>query len=504
MKGLFYIIIGCFFCCSITTMNAQNVSSVSKAYPALWSKYKAYLQKGEEVLMVKFEYKKTVFQKVNITNLELGEATYSKSYPKLTPNKVMEWGGKYYVFYTSLDKKAGSENISCIEIDFDKGAFIGELKTIVTSGGLVHLTPNCSENSCAMQSTIPIAKFDFITSFDKSKLLIGYQLAQSSIVGVHVFDQKMNVLSALKVKFPYGEEKVLPLDYRVGSEGNTYVVAKIHNKTWAGQNVKSGKIRYDLELFKVGKDGTATGTKIKLDGKGICHAWLAETADHTMKCVGTYNLEDNQSLSGGVFIGAVDKAGKVINIVTKQLPTSKKEHDSDLLFDKLISNKDGSNILIFGREGLGIFSYFGEPTSYYYDDFILKENADGTIPWIYKLPKKQYNGEGYIGQLSCKYARSKDYHYVFFMDHPNNSEAYDLEAKVHFFNDPGHGYLVAYKVADETGQISKHRVLDIDSVHGHKVGHLSMNKLHQVSGNELIMEVYKKKKEDVILKIKLE
>jgi len=503
MKVQLYIIISILFFCH-TIANTQNVSSVSKAYPALWSKYKAYVQRGEEVLMVKFEHKQTVFQKVNSTSLKIKEPTYSQSYPKLTPDKVMEWGGKYYVFYTSLDKKASSENISCIEIDFDKGAFVGELKTIVTTGGLLHVTPNCSENPCAMHTTIPVAKFDFISSFDKSKLFIGYQLAQSSGIGIHVFDQNMDVLSDLKVKFPYPKEKVLPLDYRVDSEGNAYVVAKIHNKKWGGHNVKSGKIHYHLELFSVGKDGTATGTKIELDGKGISHAWLAETTGNTIKCIGTYNLENSQSLSEGVFIGAVDKTGNVVDIVTKHLPISENEHDYDLSFDKLVSQADGSNIIIFERKGLGIFSYFDEPTSYYYDDFILKENADGTIPWIHKLPKKQYNGEGYIGQLSCKYASSGDYHYVFFMDHPRNSETYDLEAKVHFFNDPGHGYLVAYRVADKTGEVTKHRILDMKSVNGHKVDHLSMNRLFQVSEKELIMEVYKKNKEDVILKIELE
>ena len=66
------------------------------------------------------------------------------------------------------------------------------------------------------------------------------------------------------------------------------------------------------------------------------------------------------------------------------------------------------------------------------------------------------------------------------------------------------GIFTTYKIDHNTGRFDKISLFDTKDVKGMKVNKFSMNRIVQISPTEVVVEVSKKKKEDILIKVSLQ
>ena len=108
-------------------------------------------------------------------------------------------------------------------------------------------------------------------------------------------------------------------------------------------------------------------------------------------------------------------------------------------------------------------------------------------------------------ELSYKYIYGENAHYYLFLDNVDNI---DLEInkfpKAHRAG--AGGFLTAFKIDDNTGEVTKHSLMDtrdVKGLKGKKVFQFTPERIQKTTDNEFVLEVYKKKKEDVLIKFTL-
>lgn len=246
-----------------------------------------------------------------------------------------------------------------------------------------------------------------------------------------------------------------------------------------------------------------------------------------MICAGLYkSLKSNSFSAGadGLFIFDITTSLKInhknfydipleiINQYTKervQNRNAKKEEKGGAQFKNLIVKElaiqdDNSLILIGEAYYKKHYENDGNPyTAYHNDDMLITKIApDGQLSWMKKIPKRQYS---VTSHSSCgfQYIELKNKHYIVLVDNPKNMTL-ELDKRPAVYIDGKPGVLIAYGIDDATGEVSKTSILDFKDVKGIKIRRFFINGLAQSSPNELIFETYKGKKEDVMIKIKVE
>ena len=104
-------------------------------------------------------------------------------------------------------------------------------------------------------------KFDFITSYDESKLMVQYRKKPEvkrdtksyDIIGVNVYDFTLNPVWSNEYKMPYTERRMNLLDFAVDSEGHGYMLSKVfHDDSNKDKKKKKDKdANYHMELFRL-------------------------------------------------------------------------------------------------------------------------------------------------------------------------------------------------------------------------------------------------------------
>ncbi len=130
------------------------------------------------------------------------------------------------------------------------------------------------------------------------------------------------------------------------------------------------------------------------------------------------------------------------------------------------------------------------------------------------LPKKQHRvfnkmgpapvfARDFIGGISYKYFHIDDRSYFVFMDHVDNiSLSLNEIPKLH--KDGAGGFLTAFVVTD-AGEISKYSIVDTRECKGDiKLSQFNTDRMTPINENQFIIEFYKKKKEDVMIKVTLD
>jgi len=65
------------------------------------------------------------------------------------------------------------------------------------------------------------------------------------------------------------------------------------------------------------------------------------------------------------------------------------------------------------------------------------------------------------------------------------------------------GFLTTYKVNFNSGDVKKISILDSRNVKGTKIYQFSVSRIFSSANDEFTFEVYKKKKEDILIRVKL-
>lgn len=502
------------------------------------SKY--YFSKGDEIMTVKIDGKEIIIQKLSAKTLSFIKLQAYESMPKGSViESINEFAGRYYIFYSLWEKPF--EQLYAREIDFASGQFVGKdlllIKTDVKIAG--------SGTGWGMWG-IPTGfadKFSFQYSFDRTKLLIQYRLkpevkdddVSHDIIGMNVFDKNLAALWRKEVTMPYTEKKMNNIDYSLDSEGNAFLLSTVYNDNTT--KLKKGeKPNYHIELIRIkAVTGELRATTIGLGDKFINKIWMYENGNKDMLCAGYYTKTQDTDNADGVFMFKIDKEGKAYDLVSHEIPVKvlnqylsareqkknekKDEEDraefTDLELRDVIVQNDGSVILI-GEQYYTVTRTYTTTTStggmttrsvtyYYYNDMLItKLDPKGNLAWMQKLAKRQARTGGYgKGGMSYQYMSKEGSHYLLFLDNKKNMDL-PLNEIPAMHSDGQGGFLTAYKVDDANGNVSKLSLFDTRDVQGTEVYQFMTDRIVPLSNNEFVIEVYKKKKEDVLIKVTLD
>jgi hypothetical protein len=180
---------------------------------------------------------------------------------------------------------------------------------------------------------------------------------------------------------------------------------------------------------------------------------------------------------------------------------------SNLVLEHVVVQPDASIVLVGERLYSKTHTSYANGrsttyTTYHAEDILVtKVDASGKLAWMKKIPKRQQSGAGYNG-ISYKYFLSGSAHLFLFLDNEKNKTLGKDKALAPALHQDGQGgFLTAYGIDDKTGGLVQETILDTRDVNGMEVYQFSPTRLVSPLPNTLVFEAYKKKKEDVLVKI---
>jgi len=524
--------------------------TTSNPYKVIDSQTKIYLSYKSDIYMIKKVKKIIIIQKFNSETLE---EIYRKEAVGLPENFTFEnvaiINNKLYFFYSLWDKENQLEQLFSREIDFEIGDFVGEAKFLFKVNGKV----TDAIPSSGVNFTYTYDKFNFNFSYDSTKIMVQYRKKPEikkdalnyDVIGFYVFDNNLEQLWNKEVKMPYTEKKMDNIDYAIDAEGNPYILSIVYddNSSKMKKN-KEGEANYHVELLRVNSTSDDIDkASVDVGNNFINKIYLYESPKNYMVCAGLYNngsakigffnsYVDNDANTDGIFIFKARKEGEIFDLAFYEIPvevlnqyeklsTQKKNDKKDkkgkadfanLELHNMIIGADGSIVLVGEQlysvttttvtsSPQGGTSTHSKTTYYANDMLVTKIDSSGKMAWMRKLPKKQLSAKGF-NSISFKYINANDAHYVVFLDNLKNMNL-SLNKRPAQHVDGKGGFLTAYKVDDTNGEVAKLSLFDIKNVNGTEVYQFSPHRIFSISPTEFAVEVYKKKKEDVLIKITL-
>ncbi|MBL4593318.1 MAG: hypothetical protein JKX68_05810 [Flavobacteriales bacterium] len=507
-------------------------------YPVVDASSKQYFRYKDLILGVKVRDRRGgvtyTLQTYSSNKLTLEKLKIYDDFPKwFVQESIIKLNDRIFLFFSVWDKPRGVEQLFVREFDVENASFKDAPKLILEVDGKVAGT--------SMNYRV-YNKYDFYTSFDESKLLIQYRRKPKTkkdsknkdVIGYKVFDGNIELLHGSEVEMPYTEKKMNNLDYAVDNSGDFYIAAKVYRDNSTKNNVTKKtvgydkkEINYDIEIMTVSADGVFSQKKIELEsGKHISSLRLFEAGDGRIISAGYYSSGGKKgndfSDVNGVFKFNLTKGDDAFRIDYYDIPleiinqnrrekavkkSKKKEKEkeggvalSNLDPKTFFIHSDGSIVLIGEQFYITTHTYTDSKgntrttTTYHYNDVLItKINKDGSLAYMKKMAKRQTNGLS-----SFKLVEGKDDLYLIYRDNIRNLELdlVDVPAR-------GGKFLTAYKINYNTGETSKISLFDYRVVKGLKIYQFALSRIISTTDDEFVFEVYKKKKEDILIKVEL-
>ncbi|MGV3461412.1 MAG: hypothetical protein ACO1N9_13265 [Flavobacterium sp.] len=528
------------------TLSKDYTYTVSSPYKVFDAQHKLYFYKDNEILTVKVDGKEIMLQKfdngekIKFKSQKLYENVFPKHYQA---EGVVEFNDKFYFFYSSWDGDNDKEQLYVREIDFKKGEFVGENKLMFKVDGKIAGSMGSGVSfGGPFISMGTVDKFDFLVSSDKRKMLIQYRkkpkvkrdVKSWDIIGVHAYEGDLEAKYNNELKMPYTERRMDVLDYTIDRQANAYILAKVYHDDSNDDKKRrrDTEANYHMELFRIpaGTDKFDI-TKIEVKDKFVNGMSIFEGPGDYMVCAGFYNNGKNAKSADGMMVFKVKRDGDIydksfneipLEIVNQNLSAKqkrknekkekKKEEEGEgegaeiraFTMDKVVVENDGS-IVLLGEQYYTVTHYSQKHTytSYHYEDILItKIDPSGKMSWIKKLPKKQagLNGQG---GMSYKHFFVNDIHYVLYLDNVKNFNLPD-DKRPAVHSDGKGGYFTSYKIDDATGEAKSGSVFDMRNVDDMTMYQFSVGRIIEISKDEFAIEFYKKKKEDVMMKVKMQ
>lgn len=525
---------------------SQDKISTGAPFPHVKSTKEFFFSGDGEMLAVKSKLNEVWIQKFDVNKLcEISNNAYTDIPKWAVIEDALKFNGKYYLFYSLWDSKMSKEQLFYREIDYSTGKLKNQ-SILISSfpkkiAGWINLP---FSNYYDPKLQITTNKFNFEESFNGEYLLIKYKVKPSvrndrvnhDIIGLVVLSEEMNLSWKKEITLPYVEKKIKNLDYSIDSFGNAYILSVIFDQL----NIKKTKILesgkgFHLELMKLSKNNSSQVFKLPLESIPINEIILFEGADNEMICSGFYGQLKDIKYTTGVFSMRLDQNMEIQKIVCLDFPidvlnshNSTKNQDKNekmrqenkpigidhLKLNDQVILSDGSILLIGEKQAVKTkISYSNgseiSKTTYYYDEIILiKLSPFGEVSWIKKLPKRQYrNNDTHSdtgpGTMPYKYIFGpKNTHQFYYLDHLSNLNLPE-DQEPRRYNDRCTGYLFSYVIDNLTGETQKKSILEQNNANGINIYKFDPQDIVHFD-DFIIFSVYKKKKEDILIKFELD
>ena len=520
-------------CLNIAHASGQANISLGKPYVVIDAEEKYYFHRGNEILSVKLEKSAVTIQKFNEDDVAFQKIKLYDDFPKgHVVESVTKFQDKYYVFYSLWDGE--NEQLFAREINFKEGQFYGPGVKIMS---VHHRLAGFLARTGFYRFQVE-GKFSFFFSGDSSKVFIQYRLKPEvksdnksyDVVGINIYDKNLTAQWRKEVQMPYTEKKMDIFDYTVDAKNNAYILARLFDDNTTDIKDKDGTPNYSIQMLKIsGSTGALSEHPVSIPDKFIKTIWIYEHPKGYLLCTGFYNVGNKSSNVDGVLAVKIADSGKLYDVSTYEIPTDilnqyvsgktqrqneRKEKEDAAEFENLkmrevLIDQDGGMLLV-GEQDYSVmhtrYSSTGAPISTYYtfhynDMLVTKVKPDGGLAWMKKLPKRQTGMRG-RGGMSYKYIKASREHYFLFLDNEKNKDL-PLDKVPAIHQDGQGGFLTAYKIDDVTGETKKMSILDTRNVKGTEVFQFMPSRIVATGKREFVFEVYKKKKEDILVKVVL-
>ncbi|MCB9252354.1 MAG: hypothetical protein H6605_07780 [Flavobacteriales bacterium] len=517
---------------------------VGEPYKVVDASYKFYSTRDGEMISVKVRKAMVSVQKFDSKKLTETSVNIVKKMVKgFELEGFVEFANKYYLFYSVWDRPNKTEQLFYREVDFENASISEEEVPVLKVDGYIRGT--FIESGAGGVGGVR-GKFDFYSSYDKKKLMVVYRKKPEEkkdalsydIIGMFVFDENMKEIGGDEIKMPYTEAKMDNIGYSVDKKGNIYILARVYiGDSKRDRERGSNEANYRIEVLRV-PEGTKNVRKndidktvLKLGDLFIQDIVLYEGPNDYMTCMGYYTQGKNIDGATGVFTFKIGPEGDLYDRAEHEFPlellnqyksvraqekTKKKTENKIIALPSLTLRnfkimEDGSIILVgeqYWKEVYRTTNANGSTTTttyyYYYDMVFTKISPTGEIDFMKYLPKRQTGTNTGQGGMSFKYMydQERKTHYLVFLDNVKNMNL-DANKTPATHRDGAGGFLTAYAIENEEGEVSKVSILDIKDAQGISIKQFSVGRIIGLGSGEFLFEAYKKKKEDILVKVTL-
>jgi len=521
------------------------------SFPELNGQAKLYQKSSEHLVSVKFDKEIPI---VNIQSFDIKSLNFLGEIKEfnLGGNSVVEGfnelKGRFYLFFSRYDKKMKVEQLFVREINPKSASFNGEEKLLLEVDSKIR---NSIEKTKWFTNLV-WGKYGFVKSPNDEKFLIYYSLEpeidnkikENDVVGIHVFNGQLLPVWSNTFDLPYNENSFDLLDFNVRSTGEVCFLAKKYNYELSRNSnrnhdnlfqISDREDGYKSMVFMVDKNHK-TLHEMKIDGfyKTLI---FEDNENEDLSVVGfsieikkeyenreDYDVDINEICNNTVSKFIINEKGvltlkyklyipsDIIKENSVPLDHEKNKNESISVYKSIPGNlkikyirkqNNGSSIIVAEEEYLSTFFVSSNTSStvgrvFYGFILVLKVSAEGELIWTKKIPKHQL-GKFFLDAMSFSYLTNKDRHYFFYLDNLKNLNIGKDEVPLMFKSD-----FMVTKIDDNNENKVKNFLFDINKINSIPIYNFQTRRIVKVSETEMLVEVYKKKGEDVWIRIKLQ
>lgn len=464
--------------------------------------------KGRDVSIQKFDIKemKEVKRKVYEDFLPKSMNVYGAAGNEFV---IKMQGGRIFYLYSEYKKSDGVVKLKARELNKENCTFSGTPLTLITP----------SRPATSRPYTFNYGSFFIRTSLDTSNLLVSYRLdplkrndsQNFDQLGYHVFDTDLNEIWADEKTMPYTEKDMNNLNVNIMNNGTVYMLAFI-------------TVNRSLEILRIAPEGVSTQQVPIIRDMRAPTFKMREDHDGNLICCGFYmdnvnarRAEKEGFMANGLYYFEVTPSGEVINLHDSEFPleliqqysTDKEKADAAKRAEKSVGGFSKLIMVSCTIDPNGGAVVVGERNYICKGDDLCSSNVivmrldqTGKVKWLKHLPKEQRSTRNSWEGLGVKYIRGGDAHYLLFLDNIKNLEL-PLDQNPSLHVDGAGGYLTAFKIDEESGDVERHTLLNVREFKGKELFQFSTSRIFKANDNVFLTEVYIKGKKDIMVKMEL-
>lgn len=507
----FYFVLLFYFLSSYWLLGQENIR-LGIPYKVIDTPGREYIMdhSGQNIIAIKGDRSRFFLQKLDVHSLrEISRTKLFHLPEKGQLHDLIKVQNQYFVLYSVIGKPG---KFYALKVNFSKGTISN---TPIPLHGDEELTIESYEQ---LQPNAPLITLSFSSNgrdLNKTSLIISY-----SKLGEDLKKEATETIT-IQNKHPVSRIKKYVLD----EEGNLYLLIALAQEqmTKTGEPIDHELVKVDLATRKY-----KLLSSIKMEYMNFVNASMVVNKQGHISITSFHRVLDenfNNNAINGITVATYDPTTQLFQIfphsfslaflsdyesiqTKKVLEESAEKGELKLNFinkGPTILNEDGS--LVQFAEVLFSKTYidpdFGpnhsSSTFYTEESIVIKVNLDGSIAWMHKLPKKHI---GEAGKVGSKYQKIGDAHWLFYCDHADNKFLTRDQEPVRY--EDRAGVVAAYEIDDATGRVTKHFLFSlINNSVGRRFYQLGSSRIVPVAADKIVVELYKKKKEDILIEIPL-